>query len=445
VTNSAIDLATLSRRADPRADARIAALAGPDRGPAIGRVSLLLDQLLRWKPGEGSPPDALKEDFAERDPLPEWAMRHGGYERLRRAQEVFAQREMAAFVVLGFASLPACYRQPQIAELLAHSGRLAVQVFRRLRETADFVGAVARPGAFEPDGLGLLWCRKVRLMHAAMRFLARLEPEPVPSPTGHELQDFLLQRPYTPADSEPIDQSELAFVLQTFGHLSVRGLRALRIRLSPDEAADWLFFWSVVGHLLGVCDELLPRPDAGGGPDAIEARAQQLYETIDAWNHARGGVSDHGRLLTATLLVSMREALLRATPSLAVLQDGVGRWHPLRWLPRVAVERIDRMIRVVVSSAPRSFTRLMLGRRSAEELGVERAPLLHYLGHQVVFLVLGRLASRAEPHGVPTDRARTPAELCRRDAVLWFGRHIDGWRALTPPPFPGREPRERQS
>lgn len=438
MSGAALDLAAFAHQADDSADARIAALAGREREPAIARVSQLLDELLRWRPGERPPPDALKHDFAERVPLPEWALRHGGYERLQRAQQLFAEREMAAFVVLGFASLPACYRQPQIAELLASSGRLAVQVFRRLRETADFVGAVARPGAFEPNGLGFLWCRKVRLVHAAMRFLARLEPPLEPSPTGHELQDFLLRRPYTTDDPEPIDQNELAFVLQTFAHLTVRGLRTLRIRLTTDEAADWLFLWSVVGHLLGVRDDLLPRPAAGDRPDALEARARQIYESIDAWNHAREGVSDSGRLLTATLIVSMREVLLRAAPSLADLQSCVGRWHPLRCLPHGAISGIDRARRALLASAPRSFIRLLLGRRGAQELGVDRAPLLHFLGHQVAFLLAGRVASRsAEPPAVPTQWARTPAELWRRNAVLILGRRIDGWRALEPPPFHG--------
>jgi hypothetical protein len=436
VSDAPLDLAALARQADAAGDAQLARFAQREPQGAVERVSDLLDELLRWKPGVGSPPAELTLDLAKPLALPDWAERHGGLERLGRAQRLFAERQTPAFVVLGFASLPACYRQPEIAELLASSGRLSVQVFRRLRETADFVDAVTQPGAFEPDGLGFAWCCKVRLVHAAMRFLARHQPPESTSPTGRELQDFLLRRSFTPGDPEPIDQNELAFVLQTFGYLTVRGLRALRIRLATDEAADFLFLWSVVGHLLGIRDELLPRPAEGAHAEALEERARYLYDTIDAWNHARAGISDSGRLLTATLIVTMREAMLRAAPSLAVLQRCVGRAHPLRWLPRRVVDSIDRALRIVVSSAPRSFVRLLLGRRAAEELGVDRAPLLHYLGHQVAFLVAGRVASRsAKPVRVPRHWARTPAEFCRQDAVLLLGRRLNRWRRLRPPPF----------
>lgn len=307
-----------------------------------------------------------------------------------------------------------------------------------MRETADFVSGVTDPGAFEANGLGFAWCRKVRLVHAAMRFLARHAPPASESPTGRELQDFLLRRSFAPGDPEPIDQSELAFVLQTFGHLTVRGLRTLRIQVTPAEAADFLFLWSVVGHLLGIQDELLPRPDDGTPIGALEERARFLYDTIDAWNRDRAGVSDSGRLLTATLIVTMREAMLRAVPTLALLQRCVGGAHPLRWLPRGVVERIDRVLRDVVSTAPRSFVRLLLGRSAANELGVDRAPLLHYLGHQLVFLVASRVLSRsAKPVRIPLQRARTPAEYCRRDAVLLLGRRMDRFRRLRPPPFGG--------
>lgn len=444
MTDAALDLEGFSRQADEAGDARIARFAERESEHAVERVAHLLDELLRWKPGVHPPPAELAADFAEPEALPEWAERHGGRERLARAQRLFAEREAAAFVVLGFASLPACYRQPQIAELLASSGRLAAQVFRRLRETADFVSAVMHPGAFEPNGLGFAWCRKVRVVHAAMRFLARHDPPESASPTGLELQDFLLRRSFAPGDPEPIDQSELAFVLQTFGHLTVRGLRTLRIRLTPDEAADFLFLWSVVGHLLGIRDELLPLPTAAARAGALEERARFLYETIDAWNRAPSGVSDSGRLLTATLIVTMREAMLRAVPTLAMLQRCVGRPHPLRWLPRGVVDGIDRALRVVVSTSPRSFVRLLLGASAANELGVDRAPLLHYLGHQVAFFVAGRVLSRsANPVRVPLQRARTPAELGRRDVVLLLGRRLDRWRRLRPPPFHGLESSSR--
>jgi hypothetical protein len=155
------------------------------------------------------------------------------------------------------------------------------------------------------------------------RYLARHEPPADPDPTGRDLQDYLLRLPWAPEDPDPIDQCELAFVLQTFGYRVVRSLRSLRIRLTAEEADDWLFLWSVVGHLLGVRDELLPRPAQGDRSGALEARAQHVFESIDTWNRERAGVTESGRRLTATLLVSMREALRRATSSIRDFHAGL--------------------------------------------------------------------------------------------------------------------------
>jgi hypothetical protein len=97
-------------------------------------------------------------------------------------------------------------------------------------------------------------------------------------------------------------------------------------------------------------------------------------------------------------------------------------------------------MRRVVTSAPSSFVRLFLGRRAADDLGVGRAPFLHYLGHQLAFVLAGRSRGPVQRAGeglrsVPTQWARTPAQLVRRRAVLRFGERIDGWRKLPPPSF----------
>jgi hypothetical protein len=429
------NLARLSRRADDDFDARVAALAGTDPDRAVERVANLLDAMLRWKPGAGSPPLEAKAILDEASPLPDWAVEHGGLARLRRAQCAFVEREAAAFIVLGFASLPACYAHPEVAELLASTGRLAVQVFRRLRETADFVSAVTRKGAFEPGGLGLLWCRKVRLVHSLMRFLARHQPPEQASPTGRELQDFLLRRAFAENDPEPIDQTELAFVLQTFAYLGVRGLRTLRIQLTRTESEDLLFLWCVVGHHLGIEYELLPVSIAGKGRRPLETASRTIYETLDARNLRRRR-PDSGRLLTAALLVTMQGVMLRTIPKVGGLRRRATRTSPLHWSPRPVARWVDVRVAEIVSSAPRSFLRRLLGRRHARLLGVDRAPLLHHLGHHVAFFTSASITrERYEQSNVPRARARTPAEAWRRSAALSLGARVQGWQRLKPPPY----------
>lgn len=421
-----IDLSHWEQRADARADDFVSTAA---QG-SVEHASALLDELLGWKPGQGQPPAEVRAFVQASAQLPAWAASPQAGARLERAQQAFEQREPFAFVVLGFGSLPACYRQPTIADLLAGSGRLGMQVYRRIRETADFVAGVMRPGAFGADGHGSQWCAKVRLVHASMRLLVRQEPPLESAPTGRELQDFLLRQRIGPDDPEPIDQAELAFVLQTFGHLAVESQRALRVRFTAAEAADHLFLWSLVGHLIGVEDELLPiaAPDSDTREEAdyLERRARFLFETIRAHQLPRGqAVSDNGQLLAATLVVAMRGAMQRVVPPISKVAS---------WIPAAPARWIDRLVAEVVQSAPRSFVRLFLGRGPATDLGIDRAPLLHYLGHQVAFALTGWVARKSRGASrCPRTRAWTPAAFLRRAAVQALGEDLDGWRALPPP------------
>ena len=157
---------------------------------------------------------------------------------------------------------------------------------------------------------------------------------------------------------------------------------------------------------------------------------------LDRRNQGRGGVPDSGRLLTATLIVSMRGAMRRSVPRVAVLRRYFGARGPLRWIPLPVIRWIDRRMDSVISSAPRSFIRLLLGRRHAQELGVDRAPFFHFLGHQVAFALAGAFPRGGLP-GTPIPRswARTPAEYFRRGAAIGIGRRVGGWRRLPPPPF----------
>ncbi len=361
-------------RGDEAADLAVRdATAG---GLNLRAVSDLLDALIRWFPGGGEPPPAAVTDFLAAPPG--W---HAVETRdaVERGQQVFQSRSTQSFLILGLAGLPVCYAIPSIAETLLVRGRLAVQVDLRLRETATFVAAVMIPGALRAGGLGLVWCRKVRLVHACMRLLARASPPPPDWPSFGELQDALLARDPEPRDRHPIDQVELALVLQTFAELVLRSWSELGARANPNEREDYLAAWNAIGHELGIDHALLPRADARG-----RRPAKQVFDQL---LRSEQGPNRNGRLLTATLLVAMRAAIRRGFPKLVDLQQETrlgSELSLLRAVPRGVLRILDGMLERSLASLPRSYVRQLIGRPLAHDLDVDRAPLWHFVLHRAV-------------------------------------------------------------
>lgn len=378
-------IAALRRTGDPEADRVIETATGG----AVHRLADLLDALLAVRDDAASPPEhgalpAPVAAFLQQDPgLPAWAEPA----RLARAAELHDAARLHTFLVLAMASLPSCYRVPSIAATLMASGRLAAQTFRRLRETADFTGAVLSPRGMDPGGVGRRWCRRLRLVHAAMRGLARRPVATAPT-TGRELQDFLLRTDLASPDRDPIDQLELAFVLQTFAIVVVRALPRVGVKWSADDRRSYLHAWSVVGALIGVPEDVLPRDGA-----RIEVEAAALFAAIAAADQQS---SDAARLLTGALLVVTRRAIWQAVPALTALRPHGGSLpaRALRLLPRALVGWLDRCLDAFLTSLPRSLLRDLIGRRPAQELGVDRAPLVHWLGHRLVYLVAALAGQR---------------------------------------------------
>jgi hypothetical protein len=66
---------------------------------------------------------------------------------------------------------------------------------------------------------------------------------------------------------------------------------------------------------------------------------------------------------------------------------------------------------------------------------VERAPLLHAIGHQIAFFFIGRMTAGDAQAGLPLQQVWTPWVSWRRSAVVGIGTHLDGWRHLDRWPF----------
>lgn len=212
-------------RADPVADAAVAALAGQlqpgvdplgvaRREAARPPVARLLREALR-------PP----EDPAVIARACRWCLRYAP----------------AIGLILATRSLMTLYAVPEIALALARTGPLIRTPERRTLETARFLRVISRPECFLPDGPAIDAILRVRLLHAVVR--ARLRPAwPLPGP--------------------PVDQRSLLFTQLVFSAGVREGMASLGVHLPPAEAQDHVDLWRHVGALLGIEPDLLARTPA---------------------------------------------------------------------------------------------------------------------------------------------------------------------------------------
>jgi hypothetical protein len=211
--------------------------------------------------------------------------------RLREAERLYARYRPEVRLVLGTYSLPAAYAARKGVQVLHRTTYLLKNPVRRLFETARFVDEVLAPGALLPGGRGASHLARVRLAHAASRFLIQ--------------QDAA--RPWdVEALGVPINQEDQAGTLMTFSFVVLEGLATLGLALSPAEQEAWLYAWRVAAPLLGLDARLVPA-------DVAEARALTAFireRQVDA--------SPEGVALTAALmegLQTLMPGVMRGLPA----------------------------------------------------------------------------------------------------------------------------------
>jgi hypothetical protein len=278
----------LRRVADPLADGAIADLGRTGQARAVGA---LIPQLVAVpQPDPGALPPEIAGWLEEHARLPAGADR----ERLERASALWVKRGVTMAMILGTASLAECYAAARGVRAVAFSGRLTNDTLRRLRETVLWVNLIMLPGGLAAEGEGIRAVYKVRLMHAAIRHL-------------------LLQsgRWETAELGLPLCQEDMAGTLMTFAYTVPRGLRRLGIRLSPGEAEDYLYFWSVVGEMLGVRPELLPGDMAEAAALTAAVFRRQHAASPEGLALTRSMLETYGRLLPGGVLHHFFPAFIR--------------------------------------------------------------------------------------------------------------------------------------
>src|SRR5271166_572933 len=241
---------------DPMADGAVAAVL--EQG-GVDAVNVIMHTLVRNdQPVPEGLPAQIRAYLAETQPLPEWA----DMRKIKRAQQLFETWGVEIAVCLFCASLPSSYAAAKGVKVLYLTARLDTDARRRVMETGQFLFDVLAVGSLDDEhGKGRHAIQRVRLMHAAVRHLIKARNEREPG-----LWD--------PNWGTPINQEDLAGTLLSFSYVVAGPLRRLGVRVSTEDAEAYLHMWNVIGHLLGVRDELLVRGigDATALVDAIRRR-----------------------------------------------------------------------------------------------------------------------------------------------------------------------------
>ena len=367
-------LDALQWQADPAADRLVAAILGPwdtssvDSGDARSSASpnaarwarlAALNRLFAhwndnasvagWKPPEGTPEDiaaAVSAFLAEATRLPAWI----DAQRVARSEALFMDQGVLSCVLLFCASLPECYVIPDLSLTLHATGRLEQHAEHRIRSTAAMIFPVMMEGGLTtPKGAAVAQVMKVRLIHATVRNLilrgdpesaaalarqagahaASLPPLPAAAGGGHHMHEVLFAHGWNLArDALPCNQEELAYTLLTFHYVFLRSMRKLGLGLPRADEEAYLHTWNVVGHLLGIREDLLVH---------TMPKAAALFKRLQQRGRAEPLPQDPRPALTAALVGAM-EAVI-----------------PVGFLKPV----------------PRLLTRHLCGRRTASDIGLD--------------------------------------------------------------------------
>jgi squalene cyclase len=326
-------LAPLINAGDPLADGVIDELYSDGQLAAVNQLIGTLARMV--DPVPAALPPRTHAYFAQTGVLPAWA----DPARIRLAQQLFERCGWGAGAVLFCSSLPQCYAFPEGARVLMYTQGTSRHAWRRIIETGQLVFDVAGEGGLDSNGAGLRSAQKVRLMHAAIRHLVRA------------------QTSWNVAWGLPINQLQLAGTLLSFSCLLVDGLRRLGFEVSSDEADAWVHLWNVVGHVLGIREDLMPRSMADG---------EALFDLL----RRHWGASPEGEQLTRATLELMRD-LLPHTPIDGLPDALVRHLAGDHCADLLGVPRADWTV-LLVDAATRLTSALDLAERATDVMGLAR-------------------------------------------------------------------------
>ncbi|MCX5384350.1 oxygenase MpaB family protein [Streptomyces sp. NBC_00083] len=265
-------MTALRTAGDELADATVAELF------ARGQVGTF-NTLMRYVSTAGAPlpdglPDVAREYLDATSVPPSWV----DWGEMEKARLFFIDNNVHISTALSFASMPACYVVPHVAKLLSATHGLKYPS-KRMAETGQFTVYLMQPDAFEAGSRFIPAAQKVRLLHASIRH--------------HLIRE---DRWDVGALGTPICQEDLIGGQMFFSMLVLDSLHRLGIHMSTEGAEAYYYAWRVVGAMLGVDQEAVPKSldearqfldlymlrHMGPSPEGAELTRQliDLYEEI---------------------------------------------------------------------------------------------------------------------------------------------------------------------
>lgn len=213
-------------------------------------------------------PEVVREYLHATGAPPSWV----DWNEMEQARLFFVDNNVHISTALSFAAMPACYVVPHVAKLLSATHGLSYPS-RRMAETGQFTVYLMQPDAFEAGSRFIPAAQKVRLLHASIRHHLKRE-----------------NRWDTGALGVPICQEDMIGGQMFFSLLVLDSLHRLGIHMSAEGAEAYFYAWRVVGAMLGVDQEAVPK-------DLAEAR-----RFLDLYMLRHIGPSPEGAQLTRQLI-----------------------------------------------------------------------------------------------------------------------------------------------
>lgn len=262
-------------------------------------------------------PPALRAFFEQVEYVPLWV----DVERMNRGCDVHRRVGAAAELVLRNVSLMGGYVASAATKPLAFTAQLDKATSRRLVETGKYWADVTTRDNLLPFTDGWRTSIHVRLMHAQVRGMLTQSPR-----WDHEAWGL------------PINQADTVATNLLFSYIYLHALRALGFRFTRDERESVIHLWRYAGYLMGVDDKLLPADE----DDAARVAFLNYLTLAEPDEDSR----------------RLAQSLMNASNTLA---------EQAPWLPSWA-KRMEYGFRG-------SYSRLMLGKKTADYLGLPDTPM----------------------------------------------------------------------
>ncbi|MCP3769145.1 MULTISPECIES: oxygenase MpaB family protein [unclassified Streptomyces] len=327
----------LRHSGDELADAVVATLF--ERGE-VGTFNTLM----RHVSTAGSPlPDGLpyvaREYLQTTGMPPSWV----DWDEMEKARLFFVDNNVHISTALSFASMPACYLVPHVARLLSATHGLDYPS-RRMAETGQFTVYLMQPDAFEAGSRFLPAAQKVRLLHASIRH--------------HLTREGLWD---TGTLGTPICQEDLIGGQMFFSLLVLDSLHRLNIHMSTEGAEAYFYAWRVVGAILGV------------DQDAVPKNLEEGRQFLDLYMIRHMGPSEEGAHLTRQL-IDLYEEVVPGTffdPIVSALIRHLVGDTCADWLqvPRTAWDNVARVVPSLLGVLEGIEDRSPLGAWALDRLG----------------------------------------------------------------------------